>query len=297
MDVSRINFPGNLGTGFAIIAGLGASFGSAFQAQAQVDPNAQSRVQSYTIPLTPGFSETQLGSITAGGVVPPPEINSKLSENNIGACLDDPTLLVVLFTYNENDKRHTPESYLTEQYHWLAKISQSATLEGVFDHLNHHKEVASEILSHFFRSNRETGKQFALEAVDYCINPGRPKSYQHGEKTARPLVAQQFPISFCAAKPAIKVIAPFNPTDETNVLKSNQNNSPGNSVGYGGTLQAFVPVPDPAHKFDVVGFSAQSQSVRYTQFRPRASIPSRRRPLTSFLWVRSDSSRAAIESQ
>jgi hypothetical protein len=37
-------------------------------------------------------------------------------------------------------------------------------------------------------------------------------------------------------------------------------------VGYGGTLQAFVPVSDPAHKFDVVGFSAQSQSVRYTQF-------------------------------
>src|SRR5580698_2191405 len=67
----------------------------------------------------------------------------------------------------------------------------------------------------------------------------------------------------------IKVIGPFNPTDETNVLKSSPNNSPGTSVGYGGTLQAFVPVTTnlyPNGNFDVVGFSAQSQSVRYEQY-------------------------------
>jgi hypothetical protein len=53
------------------------------------------------------------------------------------------------------------------------------------------------------------------------------------------------------------------------VLKSSPNNSPGTSVGYGGTLQAFVPVTTnlyPNGNFDVVGFSAQSQSVRYEQY-------------------------------
>jgi len=265
VDVSRIKSPSHLGVGFAIVAGLGVSFGSAFQAQAQIDPNAQSRVQSYTIPLSTGIAETQFGSTSEGGLTAPPPLKDRLNEKNIGACLDDPSFLVVLFYYNEAPVNRHRNQYLHHWYHELSNTKNPPTtliLQKILTDLTGpqgNKGLASKIISGFFHSEKD--REFAVDAVKYYVKPRPPKQLLAGITT--------FPVSFCAPKATIKVIAPFNPTDETNVLKSNQNNSPGTSWGYGGTLQAFVPVKiesDPSRNFDVVGFSAQSQSVRYTQF-------------------------------
>jgi hypothetical protein len=74
----------------------------------------------------------------------------------------------------------------------------------------------------------------------------------------------QYGVNFCSySATTLKVKFPFNPTYETNVLKSNQNNSPGTSAGFGGSVEMVGP---GLRKLDLVGMSAQTQSVRYGQF-------------------------------
>jgi hypothetical protein len=83
-------------------------------------------------------------------------------------------------------------------------------------------------------------------------------------------------IPFCtpAAEPAknpqpvVKFNLPFNPTYESNVLKSDLHNSPGGSIGFGGLLQIVAPAPTGpvGRTFDVIALSEQEQSVRYGQY-------------------------------
>ena len=280
--------------------GLGFSFGSAFQAQAQIDPNAQSRVQSYTIPLTAGIAETQFGSVSGAaprefnvleGLLEDPlqQIKRKLNRNNVGACLDDASFVVVLFYYNEAHQE-PQDDILSNNYKKYLELSKKnpnpadpndllktkdiLKLRDILAYFAKHLNVPPEIMSEFFKSDRDRDKRgFAVRAINYYVShpPGQPLNAKP-LAAARPANEKRFiitalPVSFCAAKVTIKASVPFNPTDETNVLKANLNNSPGTSWGYGGMLQAFVPVTTAAHpSFDVVGFSAQSQSVRYAQY-------------------------------
>jgi hypothetical protein len=72
----------------------------------------------------------------------------------------------------------------------------------------------------------------------------------------------QYALNFCSSATTLKVSFPFNPTYETNVLKSNQNNSPGTSLGFGGSMQIVGP---GLRQLDLVGISVQGQSARYEQ--------------------------------
>lgn len=68
-------------------------------------------------------------------------------------------------------------------------------------------------------------------------------------------------LNFCASTSTVKVTFPFNPTYETNVLKSNLGDSRGESTGFGGMLQLVTPGLRP---LDLIGLSLQSQSIRYS---------------------------------
>jgi hypothetical protein len=60
----------------------------------------------------------------------------------------------------------------------------------------------------------------------------------------------------------VKISAPFNPTYETNILKSGNNSSPGESAGFGGNVLVTTGVKD--RPWDLVALSASEASARYT---------------------------------
>ena len=61
--------------------------------------------------------------------------------------------------------------------------------------------------------------------------------------------------------PGVRVSFPFNPTDETNVLKSATNIHSDGSLGFGGSFLLTLP---GVRSYDVVGFNVSSASARYT---------------------------------
>jgi hypothetical protein len=80
--------------------------------------------------------------------------------------------------------------------------------------------------------------------------------------------ALTLPIAFKCGAPqvlAVKISLPFNPTYETNVLKSNIDVHPDTSLGYGGNILVTGPGVD-GRPYDVMGFSASSASARYSNF-------------------------------
>jgi hypothetical protein len=63
----------------------------------------------------------------------------------------------------------------------------------------------------------------------------------------------------------VKISFPFNPTYETNALKSNTSVHPDTSVGFGGSILVTGPGIE-GRSYDVIGFSASSASARYSNF-------------------------------
>jgi hypothetical protein len=235
---------------------------SVLKAQAQVDANIQSRVQSYTIPLTMGIGETQFGLIPAPvearKLVPggnPLNLNTK----GVGACVQNTALVVVLMRSSMRRKAPGPR---------IKKYLDSIIKE--YPGLNPNKiteAVAAKIMIKFFEKDSEARADVA-NAINYYLHPTTEAEAR--EKAAFPPLT----IGYCGAKTTVKFSAPLNPTDETNALKSslNHNSSPSTSWGYGGNVQAVIPMAttltsgDTKIKtFDAIGLSAQSQSVRYNQ--------------------------------
>jgi hypothetical protein len=260
--------------------GAALTFGLAFQAHAQqtnID-NIQSAVQPYisSIFTGAGIFITNLGSVSAGDTLwaknagpgdKLADILRKLKPGIIGACLDDPSFAVVLFFYKNNNKAdpsEAPESYYLSTFYKGNLKLQSRDPEVLVKYIDEHRDIAQKVMSGFFSLERDKGAKeikFALNAIGFFYDKERAR-------------AITLPINFCKPSPTIKASAPFNPSDETNVLKSSQNNSPGTSWGYGGTLQAFVPVTlerNQKDSFDVIGVSAQSQSVQYAQYPTKSS--------------------------
>jgi hypothetical protein len=269
--------PKHLGVGFAIASSVAVTLGSGVQAQAQIDPNVQSRAQSYTIPLTVGIAETQFGSVS--GPVSAPDVVAALkketsqdqfNENNIGACLTDPPLIFLLYAYN--GQQFEKEGYLWLSPHLKQILEKDRNNFKAFSDDQKEPGIAADAalaVGRFFTSDKAARSHIRDAIIAYKAHLNELVKVYKGRSNELIKIITPFQIGYCGAKSVVKAIAPFNPTDETNVLKSNQNNSPGTSWGYGGTLQAFVPVTTPTYQkgnFDVIGFSAQSQSVRYNQY-------------------------------
>jgi hypothetical protein len=130
---------------------------------------------------------------------------------------------------------------------------------------------ANDLLTKFFESHHDKNDKIAIKNAvknfytrrEVVTKSRDPESHQFLTYIA------PAPTPFCKPITVTKLSIPFNPTVETNVLKSSQNNSPGTSVGYGGALQLYAP---GLRDLDVIGVSAQEQSLRYnSQFLSKSS--------------------------
>jgi hypothetical protein len=231
--------------GFAMLALSGEAEREA-HAQAP-DLNIQSRVQQYTIPLLPGISQTQ-----------------QLSATNYGPCLTNPVFVLVLYLFKQGLLYQKGYLQLNKSQRDEGNNSLDITNSPLVRDLQNHPADAASIIAKFFASDPQSNIDVA-NAIKAYLN-----GEDHPIQKAGVLLPEQltpFPIGYCNPSPSLKLSAPFDPTYESNVLKSNvdNNNSAGTSIGYGGTLQVIGPAPaSPGTKtFDVYGVSEQSQSVRY----------------------------------
>jgi hypothetical protein len=179
---------------YAISAAI--TFGSALQAQA-LDPNIQERTQLYTTPLTVGIAETHFGlaSLAEGSTLSPTEgkILATLDVGNIGACLNDAFFVAVLLFDDKNDHNQS-NAYLNEQRLKLDRITNTQDAQTLIAYLKQNPNVAPEIMSGFFNSERDNGAKervFAVKAIQYYVHHHDPKA----KKNAIPAT----PISYCLA--------------------------------------------------------------------------------------------------
>jgi hypothetical protein len=223
----------NLYLKFAIAAaGLIAILATPAKAQAPVDLNIVSRLQTYAIPFTFSASDTQ-------------QLNA-----NTGACLDDANYVFIL--WHSAGLRFDDKLFagLIVDAKKLTREAQEANKKKnpLVDDLKQRPQYSADIIARFL-SVPGNVKKAKLASGEALSNP-----------TVVPYYIQPFATPYCKAQTVVKLSGLFNPTFETNVLKNNLNNSPGGSWGGGGNAQFIAP---GVGKFDVVGLSAQEQSVRY----------------------------------
>jgi hypothetical protein len=209
--------------------------GAAFEARAQADLNIQSRTLIYAPSLIPSVSDVQQITGTAG------------------ACLGDPVFILILLRYADLQlPPEIPPKFMDDK--------SPAAKNPLVGYLGRNRQLAANILADFFKLHLDRSK--IEEAVKRYYSPQRvARKSSDGQLTI--LTLPPAPTPLCASQFVAKLSIPFNPTDESNVLKSNLNNSPGTSLGLGGSLQLFLPA---ARELDVIGLSVSEQSVRYGQF-------------------------------
>ncbi len=201
------------------------------KARAQAVFDIQDRLATYTLPLSLGIREALEPKFQQFRRLP------RQSDTHRPACAPEVDSLSSL-----------PDD--------LRKLDD----KGIHDYFQkpENKQAAAEIVANYFRTHPD--------AVAQLRRLGHPT----GKKELNPefLSLPVLPPSFCGPSTITKLSFPFTPTYETNVLKSPANNSPGTSAGFGGTIQFVTPAPSAPKvpSFDVIGVSAQSQSVRYGDF-------------------------------
>jgi hypothetical protein len=236
----RVLSSGHLSLGLAVATCVAVSLGSVVTAKAQIDPNIQSRIDVYTVPLVPSISSFE----QFGG--------------NAGACLTDANYVVIL--HRNNELSLPPD---------LAKLDNSPDLDQnkLVKFLSANPGLAAQILAEFFKSH-PNGTQRA-EEIRSNFFAAKVKAQKAGVASfdaKLKIAVAPTPTPFCKPSTSVKISAPMSPTYETNALKSsaNGNRSPSESIGFGGLFQLVAPSLAPDQRpFDVMAFSGQSQSVRY----------------------------------
>jgi hypothetical protein len=235
----------------AVAVGMASGLGWSDRALAQADLNIQSRLQTYAFPLVPTLSD----------ILRPTD--------NQGACLADAAFIVML---KQNGLLKLKESLAALDNGLSGIFLKQNPLYGYLKE-NAHKQEAANILADFFKDPanvRELKKKvpgyfFSLSGLDTIKLPNNSVS----KRTNKFTTFIGFPISFCIDPTATqtqsttKISLPITPTAESNVLKSNLNNSHGESFGFGGAVQIVTPM---LKSFDLIAVTAASQSVRYDPF-------------------------------
>jgi hypothetical protein len=229
----------------AVAAAVASGFGWSDKALAQADLNIQSRLQIYAFPLAPTLSD----------ILRP--------AGNQGACLGDPAFIVMLHHYRllklDPGLQSRSDDYLNKYFSENANKQQAVNILADFFR-NPDNVRALKQLSGYFFSSRDaapSGRNVAAFSEDAF------------RKRMRTFGVGGLPPPYCSdpnattSQSTTKVSLPINPTAESNVLKSNQNNSHGESFGMGGALQVVTPIPG---KFDLIAVTAATQSVRYDPF-------------------------------
>lgn len=228
---------------FVFATALAAVIGGSTQARAQVSDNLQSQLDVYKTSVFP----TEISGVQQLGY---------------DICISSGKLIRFLFFVAQDHKIDiygVPDDKMSE----LKKDPQK--LEDYFSKRENRK-LATELIRRYFISNPQIAEHRWQDLQAFLRNYLRlPATIdaQTASQFAKLAVIQPTAVNFCAAATTVKVSFPFNPTYETNALKNNQNNSVDTSSGFGGSLQLVTPGLRP---LDLIGLSAQSQSVRYSQF-------------------------------
>ncbi len=241
---------------FAIITTI---FGMVIEARAQVDPNIQSRLNAITIRLDTSQISAPSDSAAALG-------------NGINAYTN--LVLDQIELPFDPSNGCTPDHKL---YNHLINLYKNA-LQNYFPKLEiiELKPNKKELKDEQYKREVAFKLRQLLEALNYLkdqgkLDPEKIDPFRKPKATGIPPVFALNPlkiegkINLCEnpQPTTLKVIAPFNPDYETNVLKSNQNIYPDTSVGFGGAFQVITRGAAP---YDLVGASVQSASVRYNKF-------------------------------
>ena len=234
----------------AVSAMFATSMGTSVEAQVAVDDNVQSRLSIYTEPL---FAA--------------PSAISPVQQLGYDVCIS-PGKLIRLLYHDATRHRgilHGSDSVPESKIKYLLQHPDELV---TFFSAPANRKLATQLVREYFISHPEIARKEWQLLHDFLL-------YQYlrpvaaGEEAVAaliPLIRQfglQYPLNFCSsAATTLKVSFPLNPTYETNVLKSNLNNSPGTSFGFGGSMQIVGP---GLRQFDLAGISVQDQSVRYGQ--------------------------------
>jgi hypothetical protein len=234
----------------AVAVGVVSGFGWSDKALAQADLNIQSRLQTYAFPLSPSFSDIL-----------------QLTDNK-GACLNDAAFIVMLhqnnlLTHLVDEKGNSLDNLDDDPF--------SLKSNHLYLHfmMNEHKQQGVNILADFFRNPENVRKLKQVPGFTFSdADAARLRANQSRKSNKGFFVIGGIGISFCTAnatttQSTTKVSLPINPTAESNVLKSNPNNSHGESFGFGGAVQFVTPM---LKSFDLIAVTAATQSVRYDPF-------------------------------
>jgi hypothetical protein len=200
------------------------------QARAQVDLNLQSRLSTFAPPIT------VLQPAVTGPVATK---EAAVGTGTTCPLIDNPNLPDLaaklhndVFAAKKNaavsEKRVTRDFFIKHP-------------EGTIDREKIAQELNRPEVEQFFRKNPDRRFRFTLAPVPITFKCG----------TKQPL--------------AVKISFPFNPTYETNVLKSDANVHSDTSVGFGGSILVTGPGLE-GRLYDVIAFSATSASARYSDF-------------------------------
>jgi hypothetical protein len=225
MTKQRVVSSNYLAVGLAIATGVAANLGLSLQAQAQVSPNIQTQLNILLPPISAQMP-------TGGGAAGPDQAFFQMktaSGQIISGCAPTEKLrsfAATLRSFNSLSDKNVRSLTVQEIAHTLTEQEIKQTVEGYFNG----------------RQANITEEQKKL--AEKSLPPVKPK----------PCVTRQ-PVN-------VQVSFPFNPTYETNILKSGNNGIPGESAGFGGNMLVTAGVE--GRPWDIVVFSGGEASARYT---------------------------------
>ncbi len=224
MSSRHLSFTKYIGTGFAFSIAFASFFGAGVDARAQ-DLNLQTQIN---ITSPPPFTTTPPSTdIVSDNYVTWLSDVTWLSGAKKGSCSPVSSLEVLQFAA----RSMSPKKFAEE------------SVSG--------RPMSEENKIEFLRKNPQELNKILKGLVA-----------QGDNSKFKPFELKQSPIKFgCDAQPTtVKVSFPFNPTNETNILKKGNNGSPGESFGFGGNVLATTAGLRP---LDLVALSAGEASARY----------------------------------
>jgi hypothetical protein len=233
MVAQRVTSSKYLGVSFAIAIGVAFNLGLSLQAQAQ-DFNLQTQLNilsppplQATTPVAPNVSAEKLTTFAKQtGLCPPGDSDLGLVIRSTDG-IPMPEIQDILKSISTAAKKSAPKR--AQMYKDL-----SAQPENLSAYLLNHPETVADLKRELQKRNK-----LAFNPVNLNCNIKQPT--------------------------IIKVSFPFNPTYETDVLKTGNNSSHGESFGVGSNVLVTTAGLE-GRPFDLVAMSAAETSSRYTPF-------------------------------
>jgi hypothetical protein len=227
MVAQRVVSPNYLGIGLAIATGLAANLGSSLEAQAQVNPNIQTQLNIVSPPLQ--------------AILAQPENSSQL---------------LTAFRKNTDVKCPPRDTGLPDLNSVVTSLASTDAAKKILESVDDKslKSVdtkSSESITNYLIANPE--KVAILKA-----------ELKKRNKFIQVVIRPNFQCTY--RQPSnLKISFPFNPTYETNILKSGNNSSPGGSAGFGGNVLVTTGIDSRYQRpWDLVALSGSEASTRYT---------------------------------